>query len=165
MKQALKQILGGWKINAQCWYLYSRKDKPPSNNRSIRSLIEHYQSEDGKNDTDKQQNESKYVEHGQENLPDLANRLNGLTLQGTEQEEGHVHKDYNCPPELKSQWYLHWEKKKNEIIKSEVSCFCETELQINGVTKVMEKQINKYNSLPLISNQIISQHIWKFFCC
>ena len=84
MKQALKQILGGWKINAQCWYLYSRKDKPPSDNRSIRSLIEHYQSEDGKNDTDKQQNESKYVEHGQENLPDLANRLNGLTLQGTE---------------------------------------------------------------------------------
>ena len=39
-------------------------------------------------------------------------------------------------------------EKKNEIIKSEVSCFHETELQINGVTKVMEKQINKYNSLP-----------------
>lgn len=40
------------------------------------------------------------MEHGQENLFDLANKLNALTLQGTEQEEENVHRDKNCPPEL-----------------------------------------------------------------
>ena len=36
-----------------------RKDEPPSDNRSIRSWIERCQSEDGKSDTEKQQNEKK----------------------------------------------------------------------------------------------------------
>ena len=50
------------------------------------------------------------MEHVPENLSDLANRLNGLTLQGTEQEEGNIHRDNNCPLELRSHWYLHREK-------------------------------------------------------
>ena len=94
------------------------------------------------------------MEHVQESLSDLANKLNGLTLRGTEQEEGNVHGDNNCSPELKIQWYLHREKKKNETIESEVPCFSKTELQIKGVTEVTEKQINKYKSLPLITNQM-----------
>ena len=110
-------------------YIDSRKDEPPSDNGSIRSWIERCQSQDGKNDIEKQQNEKKYVEQVQENLSDLANSLNGLTLKVNEQEEGNVHRDNNCPPELKSQWYLHREKK-------EVPCFSKTELQI--------KEINKY---------------------
>ena len=52
------------------------------------------------------------MKHVQENLRDLVNRLNGLTLQGTEQEEGNVHRDNSCAQELKSQWYLRREKKK-----------------------------------------------------
>ena len=82
-------------------YIDSRKDESPSNNRSIRSWIERCQNEDGKSDIEKQQNENKFVEHVQENLSDLANRLNGLTLQGNEQEEGNVHKDKNCPARIK----------------------------------------------------------------
>ena len=69
-----------------------RKDEPPSDNRSIRSWIERCQSEDGKSDTEKQQNENKYMEHVQKDLSNLARRLNGLTLQGTEKEEGNVPK-------------------------------------------------------------------------
>ena len=42
------------------------------------------------------------MEHVPGNLSDLANRLNGLALQGTEQEKGNVHRNNNCPPELKS---------------------------------------------------------------
>ena len=72
------------------------------------------------------------MEHVQENLSNLANRLNGLTLQGTEQEEVNVHRDNNCPPELNSQWYLHREK-------TDVPCFSKTDLQIKGVTEVTEK--------------------------
>ena len=87
------------------------------------------------------------MEHVPENLSDLANKLNGLTLQGNEQEEENVHRDNNCPPKSKSQWYLHREK-------TEVPCFSKTELQIKGVTEVTEKQINKYKSLPLITNQM-----------
>ena len=94
------------------------------------------------------------VKNAQENLSHLANRLNELTLQGTEQEEGKVHRDNNCPQELKSQWYLHRQKKKNETVESEVPCFSKTELQIKGVTEVTEKQINKYKSLPLITNEM-----------
>ena len=86
-------------------YIDSRKDESPSDNRSIRSWIERCQSEDGKSDIDRQQNGNKYVEHVQENQSDLANRLNALTLQGTEYEKGNVHRDNNCPPELNSQWY------------------------------------------------------------
>ena len=74
------------------------------------------------------------MQHIQENLSDLANRLNKLALHGTEQEEGNVHRGNNCPPELKSQRYLHREKKKNERIESEEPCFSKTELQIKGVT-------------------------------
>ena len=128
-------------------YIDSRKDDLLSDNRSIRSWIERCQSENGKGDIEKQRNENKYVEHVQENLSDLVNRLNGLTLQGTEQEEKDLHRDNNCPPELKSQWYLHREK-------TEVSGFSKTELQIKRVTEVTEKQINKRKSLPLIINQI-----------
>ena len=84
-------------------YVDSRRDEPPSDNRSTRSWIEHSQSEDSKSDIEKQRNENKYVEHAKGNLSDLANRLNGLTLQGTEQEEGNVRGDNNCPLELKSQ--------------------------------------------------------------
>ena len=91
-------------------YIDSRKDEPPSDNRSIRSWIKRCQSEDGKSDIENQRNENKYMEHVHENLSNLANRLNRLTLQGTEQEEGNVHSDNNCPPELKNQWYLHREK-------------------------------------------------------
>ena len=87
------------------------------------------------------------MEHVPENLSDLANRLNGLTLQGNEQEEGNVHRDNNCPPALKSQWYLHREK-------TEVPCFSKTELQIKGFTKVTGKQVNKYKSLLLLTNQM-----------
>ena len=72
------------------------------------------------------------MEHVQEDLSNLANRLNGLTLQGTEQEEVNVHRDNNCPPESNSQWYLHREK-------TEVPCFSKTDLQIKGVTEVTEK--------------------------
>ena len=94
------------------------------------------------------------MEHVQESLSDLANKLNGLTLRGTEQEEGNVHGDNNCSPELKIQWYLHREKKKNETIESEVSYFSKTELQMKGVIEVTEKKINKYKSLPLITKQM-----------
>ena len=87
------------------------------------------------------------MEHVPENLSDLANRLNGLTLQETAQEEGNVHRDNNCPPELKSQWYLHRET-------TEVPCFSKTELRIKGLTEVTGKQVNKYKSLPLITNQL-----------
>ena len=44
--------------------------------------------------------------------------------------------------------------KKKETIELEEPCFSKTELQIKGVTKVMEKQINKYKSWLLITNQI-----------
>ena len=81
-------------------YIDSKKDEPPSDNRSIRSWIERCQSGDGKTDIEKQRNENKYVEHVQENLSNLANRLNGVTLQGTEQEEGNVNRDNSCPPKL-----------------------------------------------------------------
>ena len=87
------------------------------------------------------------MEHVLENLSDLANRLNGLTLPGTKQEEGNVHRNNNCPSELKNQWYLHREK-------TEIPCFSKTELQIKGVTEVTGKQVNKYKSLPLITNQM-----------
>ena len=127
----------------------SRKDKPPSDNRSVRSWIERCQSEDGKSDIENQRNENKYMEHIPENLSDLANRLNGLTLQGTEQEEGDVHRDNNCPPELKSQWYLHRKK-------TEVPSFSKTELQVKRVTEVTGKRVNEYKSLPLITNQMYS---------
>ena len=70
------------------------------------------------------------MEHVPENLSHLANRLNGLTFQGTEQEQGKVHRDNNCPPELKSQWYLQREN------TTEVPRFSKTELQIKGVTEV-----------------------------
>ena len=80
-------------------YIDSRKNEPPSDNRSIRSWIEHCQSEDGKIDIENQQNENKYMEHVPENLSNLANRLNGLTIQGTEQEVENVHRDNNCPLE------------------------------------------------------------------
>ena len=50
------------------------------------------QGEDGKSDIEKQRNENKYVEHVQDTLSNLANRLNELTLLGTEQEEGNVHR-------------------------------------------------------------------------
>ena len=43
----------------------SRKDEPPSGNRSIRSWIERCQSEDGKSDTENQRNENKYMERDQ----------------------------------------------------------------------------------------------------
>ena len=87
------------------------------------------------------------MEHVPGNLSDLANRLNGLALQGTEQEKGNVHRDNNCPPELKSQSYLDREK-------TEVPCFSKTELQIKVVTEVTVKQVNKYKSLLLITNQM-----------
>ena len=61
-------------------YIDSRKDELPSDKGSIRSWIERCQSEDGKSDIEKQQNENKYAEQVQENLSDLANRLKGLTL-------------------------------------------------------------------------------------
>ena len=80
-------------------YIDSRENKPPSDNRPIRSWIERCQSKDVKSNIEKQRNENKYVEHAQENLFDLANRLNALTLQGTEQEERNVHRDKKCPPE------------------------------------------------------------------
>ena len=129
-------------------YIDSRKDEPPSDNRSIRSWIELCQSEDGKSDIENQRNANKYMEHVPENLSDLANRLNGLVaLQGTKQEEGNVHRDSNCPLELKSQWYLHREK-------TEVPHFSKIELQRKGVTEVTGKQVNKYKSLPLITNQM-----------
>ena len=44
--------------------------------------------------------------------------------------------------------------KKKETIELEEPCFSKTELQIKGVTKVMEKQINKYKSWLLITNHI-----------
>lgn len=69
-----------------------RRDEPPSDNWSIRSWIERCQSEDGKSDIEKQQNENKYVEHVQEDLSNLARRLNRLTLEGNEKEEGNVPK-------------------------------------------------------------------------
>ena len=78
-------------------YIDSRKDEPPSNNRSIRSWIERCQSENGKSDIENQQNENKYMKHLPENLSDLANMLNELTLQGTKQEKVNVHGDTNCP--------------------------------------------------------------------
>ena len=93
-------------------YIDFTKDEPPSYNRSITSWNERCQSEDGKSDIEKERSENKYVEHVQENLPNLANRLKGLTLQGTKQEEENVHRDNTCPPELKGQWYLDREKKK-----------------------------------------------------
>ena len=65
-------------------YIDSKTDKPHSDNKSIRSWIERCQNEDGKSDIEKQRNENKYVQHVQENLSDLANRLNKLILQGTE---------------------------------------------------------------------------------
>ena len=40
-----------------------------------------------KSDIDKQQNENNYMEHVQKDLSDLANRLNGLTLQGTDKKK------------------------------------------------------------------------------
>ena len=126
-------------------YIDSTKNEPPSDNRSIRSWIEGCQSEDGKSDIENQRNENKYMEHVPENLSDLANTLNGLILQGTEQEDGNVHRNENCPLELKSQWCLH-------IEKTEVPCFSKTELQIKGVTEITGKQVNKYKSLPLITN-------------
>ena len=53
------------------------------------------------------------MEHGQENLFDLANKLSALTLQGTEQEEENVHRDKNCPPESV---VLTHRKEKNETV-------------------------------------------------
>lgn len=53
------------------------------------------------------------MEHGQENLFDLANKLNALTLQGTEQEEENVQRDKNCPPESV---VLTHRKEKNETV-------------------------------------------------
>ena len=73
-----------------------RKDEPPSDNRSIGLWIKRCKSEDGKSDIENQQNENKYMEHVPENLSDLVNKLTGLMLQGTEQEEGNVHSDNNC---------------------------------------------------------------------
>lgn len=81
-------------------------------------MIEPCQSEDGKSGIEKQQNENRYVEHVEENLSDLANRLNRLALQGTQQEKGTMHRDNNCPLEIKRQWYLPRKKKKNERIES-----------------------------------------------
>lgn len=57
-----------------------------------------------------------YVEHVEENLSDLANRLNRLAVQGTQQEKGTMHRDNNCPLEIKRQWYLP-RKKKKKIMK------------------------------------------------
>ena len=68
-------------------HIDSKKDEPPSHNRSIRSWTERCQSEDGKSDIEKQRNENNYAEHVQKNLSDLANRLNGLTLQGTDKKK------------------------------------------------------------------------------
>ena len=86
------------------------------------------------------------MEHVQENLSVLSNRLNVLILQGTEQEEENAHRYNNCPPELKS-LVLAGRKEKNEKIESGMPCFSRTELrikvskteiQIKGVTEVME---------------------------
>ena len=82
-------------------YIDSRKDEPPSDNRSIRSRIERCQGEDGKSDIENQRNKNEYMEHVPENLSNLAIRLNGLILQGTKQGEKNVHRGNNCCPELR----------------------------------------------------------------